>query len=278
MKRRHAQDLRALGKLAVTATVEVTDVVESMHATIASGPPLLGRPLAAPVRLLTKIAYAPTKAITRMVGVGLDALLARLDPWLGESVPGPQREAFVAALNGVLGDTLFESDNPLAIETCFRHGGRTLGRDPAHVRDTIPDAGPTLLVLVHGSSMSDRQWTRHGHDHGAALAADLGVTPVYLLYNSGRHVSTNGRELARLLEELTCMWPVDLERVVLLGHSMGGLVARSACHVAEVEGLSWREKLSHLVTLGTPHHGAPLERAGNLFHTLLGTKIGRAHV
>jgi len=50
---------------------------------------------------------------------------------------------------------------------------------------------------------------------------------------------------------------------------MGGLVSRSACHVAEVEGLHWRAKLRRLVFLGTPHHGSPLERGGNWVDVLL---------
>jgi pimeloyl-ACP methyl ester carboxylesterase len=127
-----------------------------------------------------------------------------------------------------------------------------------------------VLVLVHGSSMNDRQWTRGGHDHGAALARDLGYTPLYLHYNSGLHISTNGRAFAALLEELVSAWPVPITDFVILAHSMGGLVSRSACHVAEDEGLAWRAKLRAIVFLGTPHHGAPLERGGNWIDVLLG--------
>ena len=122
-KRKHADDLRAVGKLAVTATKVVTDVVEDMHRTIASGPAVLGRPLAGPARLLTRIAYWPVKSVTQVVGLGLDAALAKLGPLLGDSAPGPQREAGVAVLNGVLGDHLHETRNPLAIEMSFRRDG-----------------------------------------------------------------------------------------------------------------------------------------------------------
>jgi hypothetical protein len=51
---------------------------------------------------------------------------------------------------------------------------------------------------------------------------------------------------------------------------MGGLVARSACHVAETNGLAWRQTLRKLVCLGTPHHGSPVERGGSLIHGLIG--------
>ena len=88
---------------------------------------------------------------------------------------------------------------------------------------------------------------------------------VYLRYNTGLHVSQNGREFAQLLEK----YAREVDEISLLCFSMGGLVARSACHVAEDEGHQWRKKLRALITLGTPHHGSPLERGGNWIDVLL---------
>lgn len=257
-KRRHVDDLRGVSRLAVEATHGVTAVVEEMHRTIAGGPAILGRPLEAPVRLATDLVYGSIREVTRLVGIGIERALEQLEPLLGESVPGPEREAVRAVLNGVLGDYLEATKNPLAIPMRLRHGPIADGKN----------APRKLLVLVHGSSMSDRQWARAGHDHGQALAADLDFFPVYVQYNSGRHISTNGAELAARLEELVASAVVN--EVVILGHSMGGLVARSACRAAELEGLAWRDKLRAMVFLGTPHHGAPLERGGNLIDLLLG--------
>ncbi len=127
-----------------------------------------------------------------------------------------------------------------------------------------------LLVLVHGLCLDDLQWNRRGHDHGAALAHDLGYTPLYLHYNSGLHVSTNGAQLADALETLVCQWPTPLLDFAILAHSMGGLVARSACHYGAAAGHAWLRHLRTLVFLGTPHHGAPLERGGNWIDLLLG--------
>ena len=250
--RSHVDDLRGAGRLAVEATRGVTSLVEAMHATIASGPAILGKPLAVPARIATGLVYGTVRGVAALVGAGIDVALAQLAPLLGSSVPGVEREAVLAALNGVLGDYLHETSNPLAIEMRLRHEG---------------EPGSKLLVLLHGSATTDR-WPQGGHDHGAALARDLGYTPIYLRYNSGLHISTNGRGFADQLERLVATWPVPIEELVLLGHSMGGLVARSAIHAGAAH--AWRSHLRSLITVGSPHHGAPLERGGNWIDLLLG--------
>ena len=95
------------------------------------------------------------------------------------------------------------------------------------------------------------------------LADQLGYTAVHLHYNSGRHISINGREFAKQLETLLREWPVPVEELTILGHSLGGLLARSACHYGAQAGHGWLQSLKNIVFLGTPHHGAPLERGGN---------------
>lgn len=240
--RAHAADLRAAAGLVVDATKGVVDVVEKMHTTIGAVP------------FVTPLVYQAIRGVTGLVGTSIDALVAALAPLLGESAPGREREAVLAAVNGVIGDYLETTQSPLAISMSLRPPLEPLHRG-------------TLLVLVHGSCMCDLQWTRHGHDHGCALAQDLGLTPAYVHYNTGRHVSENGSDLAALLERES----EGFTEIVLLAHSMGGLVARAAIRAAEDAGHAWRQKLRVLVTLATPHHGAPLERGGNIFETLLGT-------
>jgi pimeloyl-ACP methyl ester carboxylesterase len=150
------------------------------------------------------------------------------------------------------------------------HDGKLLQLGQHALSLALRQATSKLVVLVHGSCASERVWNRLGHDHGTALERDLGFTPVYLHYNSGLHVSTNGRAFAAQLERLVAAWPVPLDELVILAHSMGGLVSRSACHYGEVAGHAWRRKLGKLVCLGTPHHGAPLERGGHWVDLLLG--------
>jgi len=205
-----------------------------------------------------------------VVGGSADALLGLLAPALSPDDPSPEREAIVAALNGVLGDYLAATSNPLATAMTFRRGGRPLVLESPALAASAPDAGGRVLVLLHGLCMNDLQWSREGHDHGAALARDLAFTPIYLHYNSGLHISINGHALARQLELLLDRWPRPVERLVLLGHSMGGLLARSALHYAAQAGHRWPARLDDMVFLGTPHHGAPLEQAGHWVDIVLG--------
>src|SRR5262245_13274295 len=100
--RSHVDDLRGASRLAIDATRSVTELVEAMHRTIGAGPAILGRPLEGPTRLFTGLVYKSIRGVTRLVGASIDVALAQLAPLLGESVPGPEREAMLAVLNGVL--------------------------------------------------------------------------------------------------------------------------------------------------------------------------------
>ncbi|MBE7416630.1 MAG: alpha/beta hydrolase [Ideonella sp.] len=275
-----AADLRGAARLTIEAVAGLTSLVEAMHARIASLPRLPGHPAPTPdehTRGLTGLVYETVRGVTRVVGGSAEALLGWLGPTLTLPDPGQppraEREAVLAALNGVLGDHLAATDNPLAITMAFRHAGRALEVERIAMRSRLPAATPRLLVLLHGLCMNDLQWQRAGHDHGEALARELGYTPIYLHYNSGLSVSTNGRILVQLMERLYDAWPVPIERLTMLGHSMGGLVARSAIYHASLVqrvGLRWPTRVNDLVCLGTPHQGAPLERAGHGLDLLLG--------
>jgi hypothetical protein len=267
-------DLRGAVRLTADATAGLTDLVEAMHERIARLPG--SQAPAQPGRTggITGLVYKSIRGVTRLVGGSLDALLGLLAPALAAGPDaGPasvQREAVVAALNGVLGDHLMRSGNPLATPMALRHAGHTLALDRDALASQWPAPGRRLLVLVHGLCMNDLQWSREAHDHGAMLAREHGYTPLYLHYNSGRHISENGRDFADLLERLIAQWPHRIERFALLCHSMGGLVARSALHQGALAGQRWPARLDDLVFLGTPHHGAPLERAGNGLDLILG--------
>ena len=266
----HPSDLRGFARLATSATAGLADLVEAMHQTIAR--PLLGEDRQTPERTrgITGLVYKSVRGVTRLVGGGLDAILSLLTPTLAGRASSIEREAVLAALNGVLGDYLVASGNPLAIPMSLRRDGRSLALETRALAAAIPQHGGKLLVLAHGLCMNDLQWNRAGHDHGAALALALGYTPIYLHYNSGLHTSINGRAFADLLETMVEQWPHPVEELAIVAHSMGGLVTRSACHYGAVAEHHWRRKLRGVVFLGTPHHGAPLERGGNWVDVILG--------
>ncbi len=182
----------------------------------------------------------------------------------------PRRAALLAALNGVVGDRMAASGNPLATQMSLRLHGR-----PLHLEPLPATLAPRVLLLVHGLCMNELQWqpAPPQRGHADALAPALGAEVVGLRYNSGRHVAHNGRELALQLERLLGHWPVPLQSISVLAHSMGGLVMRSALHQAQQLSMQWPQRLRHLVFLGTPHHGAPLERAGNFVDGLLGGNL-----
>ncbi len=277
---RHLQlsDLRAATQLASQATVGVLRITEGVHQAVWR---TLGAPGGAQpgqTRGLTGLVYRAVEGGAQLLGQGAQGLLARLEPLLASAdaqAPGsPQREAVLAALNGVMGDRLAASHNPLATPMTLRWRGEAL-----HWQALPPgmEAAVTgkVLLLIHGLCMNDLQWQAAPGtaqvDFGAALAASLGYTPIYLRYNTGRHTSDNGLALALQLEQLARHWPVPLQEITVLAHSMGGLVTRSAVEQARQQALHWPAYLKNAIFLGTPHHGAPLERAGHWVDQLLGT-------
>jgi pimeloyl-ACP methyl ester carboxylesterase len=266
IKRNHLEDARGLGRLAFDAAAGIVDVVERMHRTVQRVPGPLGAAVEERTRGITGLVYRSVRGGLQMVGEGLDAALTPLAALLPEGEHAPQREGLVCALNGVYGDHLAQSGNPLAIGMSLRHAGRELDLAKLDASLAAAGAGPVtgkLLVLVHGLCMSDLAWTRQGHDHGAALAAALGYTPIYVRYNSGLHIHDNGQQLAAQLEALVRAWPGRIEELTLLGHSMGGLVMRSAELHGREPAQRWRRALRRMIFLGTPHQGAPLERGGH---------------
>jgi hypothetical protein len=266
----HPVDVHGVGRLVVEATLGITDLVEAMHQTILRLPWIFGAPVEGPTWGISGLVYASIRGITQLVGSGLDAVVAPLIPHAHPHEPSPTHEAMLAALNGVLGDYLAANANPLATPMRLRMGGQPLELSGPALAAASPPLGGKILLMAHGLCLNDQHWSREGHDHGAALAAELGYTPVYLQYNTGLHISANGRAFADMLEALVQSWPAPIEELSIVAHSMGGLVSRSAYHYAALAGHSWPRQLRSLVFLGTPHHGAPLERGGNWFNLLLG--------
>jgi len=168
----------------------------------------------------------------------------------------------ISVLNGLVGDRLEREGSPLAQPMAIRVDGLAVTPDRASLAQAFPAATPRLVVFLHGLMESERGWHLGGReDYGSRLARDLGCTPVYVRYNSGRHISENGRSLSDLLGQVVAEWPVEVAEVALVGHSMGGLVSRSACYIAALDEAPWVGHVRHVISLGSPHLGAPLEQA-----------------
>ena len=272
LPRRVAADLRGISQLAIQATVGVTDITEGVHQSVRRTLGLPGGPEKGRSAGLTGLIYKSIRGSTRLWGHGIDRALAGLQALDTAEPQGqadmPRREALLAALNGVMGDRLASSNSPFATPMQLRWQGQAL-----HEQALPPGLRPRLLLLIHGLCMNDLRWQPPppASGHVDALAATLAAEPISLRYNTGLHISQNGRELSLQLERLLTQWPTAIESISVLAHSMGGLVMRSALHQATQNGMRWPQRLKHIVFLGTPHHGAPLERAGNWVGLLLGS-------
>lgn len=261
-------DVLGTSRLAVEATSGIVDIVAAVHGAVLKNA-VPNTPAQSGLAASTASIYAAIRTITGAVSDGLEAALASYNSPIADMKSTPEREAVLAALNGLVGDHLAATENPLAIPMRVRRSGRAIEVKRSQLATAIPDVGNRVFLFVHGLCMNDLQWGRNGRNPGVVLARELGWTPLHLHYNTGLHVSRNGSALADLLEKLGSEWPVRLQEVAIIGHSCGGLLARSAHYYGTLAGHCWPKHLRYLVFLGTPHHGSALERAGNYVNLLL---------
>lgn len=173
--------------------------------------------------------------------------------------------AVLPIVNGLWGDQLAARSEPLAIQMAVRRRNADVVTDAAGLAAAFPDARADLVVFLHGLFETERCWARgEAGGYPVHLQRDLDVTSLCIRYNTGLRISDNGRELSQLLAQVVAAWPVPVRAIALVGHSMGGLVARSACHTGRIEDAQWVPKVRHLVSLGTPHLGSPVEKGVHL--------------
>lgn len=275
------QEVRALADAAGEGTRVLTSLLRDLHSGIASRVFGMVGPAGKPVELIHNATAAVTyRAVDRALRASLRGAGVLAAEVYGddedETIDSRRRAAgAIAALNGIYGDELCRRGNKLALSMQIRRHGKPVDMAAADIAAAFPAATSRLVMFVHGWCLTERSWRRpprageETRPYGARLREDLGFTPVYVRYNTGLHISDNGKTLAGLLNQLQTLWPVPIEDIVLVGHSMGGLVARSACHYGfqGLEGTrqrqSWTEAVRQVVCLGSPHLGADLEKGVN---------------
>jgi pimeloyl-ACP methyl ester carboxylesterase len=268
-------ELNAFGDLAGDAAGGLASQIEQMHAGIAERVWRAVGPGAVPVRLVhDRVASRAYEAARGLAGGAVRAgarALSAAQPAESRSIERTVAgRAVVGAINGLWGDTLLRRRNRLTLTMTLRAAGGDVEPTSAALAPAFSHPTSRLAVFVHGLCETDDAWMLGGRRHvpyGFRLQAELGYAPLYVRYNTGLHISENGRELAELLERVVDAWPVPVHEIALIGHSMGGLVARSACHYGA--GEHWATKVRHVFTLGAPHLGAPLEQGTNAASHLL---------
>jgi pimeloyl-ACP methyl ester carboxylesterase len=155
-------------------------------------------------------------------------------------------------------------DDPQAIVMAVRKDGVDVPVTEWQVAEAFRGGSSHLVVFLHGLCEDDESWllgeATRGATYPSRLRAETDGTPVMIRYNTGLHVSENGKHLDVLLQQLVESWPVSVTRITLVGHSMGGLVARAATNHATASGQTWPRLVRDVVCLGTPHAGAVLEK------------------
>src|SRR5947209_121222 len=266
-------ELRALSALVFNDLRAFPGAIRDMHLGIAErtfrrvGP--FGRPVQVIHDELARRGYEAVGSGAALVGRAADAAMSRRG--IGEALrlsTTRSGSALISALNGLIGDQLERSGSDLHQATSVRVDGEPVAIDTQSLGVAFPGATSRLVVFLHGLMGNEFYWDwgaiEAGDTYGGRLASELGYTPVYLRFNSGLHISESGRSVADLLEELVDQWPVEVDEIALVGHSMGGLVARSACHQGTELARRWTTRVHHVVSLGTPHLGAPLEQGAHL--------------
>lgn len=271
-----AAEARALGALTGGAIAGTAARAAELHHAVVARTPARRTGVGAVHDAIARPVYATVRGISAAAasaaGAGVAAACRPGAPSLADSRAGGFA---LGAVCGLYGDRVEREHTALAPAMGVRAGGRQVPAEPAALAAAFPAAATKLAVFVHGLCETEAVWRLFAPADGPAtygerLRQDLGHTPVFLRYNTGLAVEENARRLAAHLDALVAAWPVAVEELVLVGHSLGGLVAVRACDEAARAGAGWIRALRHVVCLASPHHGAPLAKGVHLAARALG--------
>jgi pimeloyl-ACP methyl ester carboxylesterase len=266
------EEIRASGQLATRTLADSVSHVEQVHRAVTGRTFALTAPVSLPARVIHDVIATGVYTLIRETGLAAGLVASELvGAAAGSVIPAgstPRSNLALAVLNATLGDELADQGSPLAIPMAVRRARADVAPRRASLEVAFPEATSKVAVFLHGLGENEESWRLHADRHGlgtestygSRLAEDLDYTPVYLRYNTGLHISENGQHLTSLLDDVVAAWPTPVTELILVGHSMGGLVSRSACHYADQGNHSWVSMLRHVFYLGTPHLGAGLEQ------------------
>ncbi len=267
-----SDEIRASGQLATRTLTDTVSHVEQVHRAVAARTFAVSAPVSLPARIIHDVIATGVYTLIREIGLVAGMAASELVGAAAGSVfpagSTPRSNLALAVLNAILGDQLADQSSPLAIPMAVRRDRADVVPRRESLEVAFPEATSKVAVFLHGLGETEESWRLHAERHGlgtestygSRLAEDLGYTPVYLRYNTGLHISENGRHLTSLLDDVVAAWPAPVTELILIGHSMGGLVSRSACHYGHQRNHSWVSMLRHVFYLGTPHLGAGLEQ------------------
>ena len=255
---RRPDEVRALSRLSFEEFGRAAGGIGGMHTAIAGRVFRYVGAGAAPVRVVHDTiaggVYGGLRGATTLLGRGADTVLAQGAVTERRVISTTRRgSALIGAVTGLIGDQLEREESDLVEPLAVRVDGCAVPPARDALAAAFPDATPRLVVFVHGLMGTEHYWRIGEAERGTyatRLAEDLGTTAIDVRYNTGRHVSENGASLDELVEALVDAWPVPVDEIALVGHSMGGLVARSACHHGSCRGAACTGRVRHVVSLG----------------------------
>ncbi|UJA21968.1 alpha/beta hydrolase [Thermoleophilia bacterium SCSIO 60948] len=262
-----ADEVRALGRRAFGELREAIGGIGTVHRAISDRSFAATGGLGAPIKLIHDAiahgVYTAIRAGNAAAGAAGDAYLSRRAASPEEVSANDRGAQLLAIVNGLIGDELVREGSELASPMSIRSRGARIAPESEALERAFPAAGPRVVVFLHGLFETEAAWRFAAAERGGTyldlVRDELGATAIPVRFNTGLRISENGRLLSGLLDRLVAQWPCEIEEIALVGHSMGGLVARSACHYAAPESHDWTDRVRHVVSLGTPHYGSPVE-------------------
>ena len=169
----------------------------------------------------------------------------------------------VPILNGLHGHTMSEKGHKALINMSFRYQSRDISIEKLKEFYDFSKYNGTVIIFIHGLMNDESIWkSKPGNRKkwlGSAIEDEMKANALYVRYNTGRHISENGRQLSSLLQHFIEVHQ-SINQLNIVCHSMGGLVSRSACYYSGIHNQSWTGILKKVFLIGVPNEGSYLAR------------------